>query len=117
MPYQRINGRVMWVNAYARPVQRPVQAPVQRPPAAASGIPSADWNYYRQFKIGQLPKMTAASADIVLRQHGFSATSSGGAARYEHVDGTWVNVAAGRLTLGFKQWHLGQLPYNNRISG
>jgi hypothetical protein len=77
--------------------------------------PSMSWNWYvKNTVLGQLPGLGDEESDKPeLKKLGM--TKSGN--RWTAPDGTWVRYSGGYLDrLGFQRWHLGQLPYNNRLS-
>lgn len=105
--FQGVPGRQA---APAQPAPQPAYQPAAQP--NRNGLPSMQWSYYQQFQIGQLPQLSYQTAPGVLQGRGFTQSQPG---YWTHGDGTWVRINGTSLTLGFKQWHLGQLPYNNRI--
>ena len=80
------------------------------------GSPPNQWAWYQQNTvIGRLPILSGnqASDQATLMSNGL--THQGGG-KWASADGTWVDYSTGRLRLGWQQWTLGQLPYNNRLS-
>jgi hypothetical protein len=78
-----------------------------RPP-----LPDATgWAYWQQnVAIGKLPILSGRPEDMAtLASLGFVMVGS----EWLHPDGTWVNFQQ-RPPLGWKGYHLGELPYNNR---
>ena len=80
-----------------------------RPP-----LPSNTWQWWRDnTALGQLPRINSATAASTLPSYGF--TQSNGA--WVHPDGSWAKADAyGSISVGWKGYTLGELPYNERFS-
>jgi hypothetical protein len=92
----------------APPVRTSVVKDTSRPP-----LPSAkDWSYWeRNTAIGKLPMLSGKLTDLlILDAAGFVLTAD----EWWHPDGSWVCFQQ-RPPLGWKGYHLGDLPYNNRL--
>lgn len=118
-----INGRIE--RGVGNTVLNGVPPAPPPPPAAPSQghrrytqLPSSTWPWYQQnTALGKLPIMAdAATARTELSARGFTSRTYGATERWAHPDGSYVDITGGRLALGWQQWTLGQLPYNNRTS-
>lgn len=96
--------------------------PVPPPPGSAvkdtsrPALPNtSDWAWWKSnMAIGKLPLLGGGNANDLqaLRSLGFVQIG----AEWWHPDGSWVDFGQ-RPPLGWKGYHLGQLPYNNRTPG
>jgi hypothetical protein len=114
---------VLHNNAIYRGVAGQLLSDVPKPPPPGTGGPdksrpplpnASNWAWWQQnTALGRVPLLSsAAQAQQVCPGLGFTLHGQ----EYWHADGSWVSMAGGRISLGWKGYKLGELPYNNRTS-
>lgn len=81
---------------------------------------SADpWGWYRvNVALGKTPMMSndaQSRATVQSLGYALAPSASAGTEKWVHPDGSWVQFTP-TVTVGFQKWHIGQLPYNNRVA-
>jgi hypothetical protein len=82
-----------------------------------SSLPSMAWQWFvNNTALGNTPVIGSnAQCAQTLPALGYLKKNKGGAVVWEHPDGSYFQEGTYAPVPGFQKWHIGQLPYNNRI--